>query len=340
MGVLVGVALGGLFGYRGQVLVVEGRGFANAVVAYDSFDSGVWFRDEALEPFTLTLRQFGAEFDPVTLQPRDFSAAVAVTEPGSAEREEIIKVNSPLRVGGARIYLVGNGYAPTVTVRDGAGEVAFAGPVPFLPQDGVYTSRGVIKVPDVSSGPQLGLVGFLLPTAVIEGEDARSVFPQPLNPLLVLTAYAGDLGLDDGVPQNVYELDTSAMGLVATQGVLDPNQPTDAEELTLLLEPGQTVELPDGLGSVTFDGLPRFVALDLRHDPMIGAVLVFAVLAIVGLGTSLFVPRRRMWVRLTPAPDGRTVVAAAALARGEDPGLRLDLDRLVDAVRQTTREIT
>lgn len=341
VGVLVGVALGGLFGYRGQVLVVEGRGFANAVVAYDSFDAGVWFRDEALEPFTLTLDQFGAEFDPVTLQPRDFAAAVSVTEPGGVERDGVIKVNNPLRVGGASAYLVGNGYAPTVTVRDGSGEVAFAGSVPFLPQDGVYTSRGVIKVPDVSAGgPQLGFVGFLLPTAVLDGQDARSVFPQPLNPVLVLTAYAGDLGLDDGVPQNVYELDTSAMGLVASEGVLDPSRPTDAESLTLLLEPGQRVELPDGLGSITFDALPRFVALDLRHDPMIGAVLVFALLAIAGLGTSLFVPRRRMWVRLTPGPDGRTVVAAAALARGEDPGLRLDLDRVVDAVRLTSRENT
>jgi cytochrome c biogenesis protein len=130
------------------------------------------------------------------------------------------------------------------------------------------------------------------------------------------------------------------MGLVASQGVLDPTGPTDAEQLTLLLEPGQTVDLPDGLGSITFDALPRFAALDLRHDPMIGAVLAFALLAIAGLGTSLFVPRRRIWVRLTPAPDGRTVVAAAALARGEDPGLRLDLDRVVDAVRLTSREKT
>lgn len=357
VGVLVGVALGHLFGYRGQVLVVEDRGFANSVVAYDSFSAGVWFADEALVPFTLTLEEFEAVFDPATLQPRDFAARVTLRESGpdgvdAAARDETIRVNHPLHVGGARVYLTGNGYAPSLTVRDGTGEVAFAGSVPFLPQDGVYTSRGVVKVPDVPAGtPQLGFVGFLLPTAVVGEDGARSVFPQPLDPLLVLTAYAGDLGLDDGVPQNVYELDTSTMGLVASDGMLLPvpdGAPGEGAEtggsaatagpepLTLLLAPGETVELPDGLGSVTFDGLPRFVALDLRHDPMVGAVLAFALAAIAGLGISLFVPRRRLWVRLTPDRGGRTVVAAAALARGEDPGLRADLDRLLEAARSTT----
>jgi cytochrome c biogenesis protein len=333
VGVLVGVALGELFGYRGQVVVVEDRGFANAVVAYDSFDAGLWFQDAALEPFTLRLEEFEAVFDPATLQPRDFTAGVTVEEPGSPPRPASIKVNHPLHVGGARVYLSGNGYAPALTVRDGAGEVAFTGPVPFLPQDGVYTSRGVVKVPDVSAGgPQLGLVGFLLPTGVVEEGGARSLFPQPLDPLLVLDAYAGDLGLDDGVPQNVYELDTSGMSVVSSTGVVDGDDP-DAEQLTILLRPGETVALPDGLGSVTFEGLSRFVALDLRHDPMVGSVLVFALLAVGGLGLSLFVPRRRLWLRLTPTPDGRTVVAAAALARGEDPGLRGDLERVLVDVR-------
>ncbi len=331
VGVLVAVGLGQLFGYRGQVLVVEERGFANAVVSYDSFDAGAWFRDEALEPFQLTLESVSAQFDPVTLAPRDFAAEVTVRE-GSGERAEVIRVNRPLRLGGAAVYLAGNGYAPLVTVRDGAGEIAFSGPVPFLPQDAAYTSRGVVKVPDVSAGqPQLGLVGFLLPTALFTEEGAGSVFPQPLDPVLVLTAYAGDLGLDDGVPQNVYELDTSRMGLVTTAGVLEPGSgaEVDGDELTILLRPGEQAELPGGLGGVEFDALPRFAALDLRHDPTLGAVLAFALLAIAGLVGSLFVPRRRIWLRLAPAPDGRTVVAAAALSRGADPGLRPDLDRVI-----------
>ncbi len=330
VGVLVAVALGQVFGFRGQVILVEGRGFANAVVAYDSFQAGPWFRDAALEPFSMTLDSFASEFDPVTLAARDFAAEVTVTEVDGSTRPDIIRVNHPLAAGGARVYLSGNGYAPAVTVRDGTGAVAFSGPVPFLPQDGAYTSRGVVKVPDVSPGqPQLGFVGFLLPTAVVEDDGARSIFPQPLAPVLVLTAFAGDLGLDDGIPQNVYELDTSEMDPVA----VDRGSDGGAESpLTLFLEPGQSADLPDGLGTVTFDGLPRFVALDLRHDPAVGAVLVFSLLATAGLAVSLFVPRRRLWLRLSDHGDGRTVASAAGLARGEDPGLQADVDRVLQAL--------
>ena len=55
--------------------------------------------------------QFGA--------PRDFSATVGIVdEPGAPVRTEELRVNEPLRVRGASIYLAGNGYAPRITVRD------------------------------------------------------------------------------------------------------------------------------------------------------------------------------------------------------------------------------
>jgi len=46
------------------------------------------------------------------------------------------------------------------------------------------------------------------------------------------------------------------------------------------------------------------------------------------LATSLFAPRRRLWLRLAP-DDGRTVVTAAGLARGDDVGLQPELDRVL-----------
>jgi cytochrome c biogenesis protein len=210
-----------------------------------------------------------------------------------------------------------------VVVHDAAGEVAFAGAVPFLPQDEVYTSRGVIKVPDVSTGEQLGIVGYLLPTAVVTPAGAASVFPQPDEPLLVLTVWHGDLGLDTGVPQNVYELDVDRM-----EQALEP----DGSPTTFVVRPGETVDLPGGLGTFTWEGLPRFVALDLRHDPALGWVLGFAVAALAGLVVSLFTPRRRVWLRVTDH-GGRAVVDLAALARGDDRGLAGELARVTDAVR-------
>jgi cytochrome c biogenesis protein len=322
VGLLVSVAVGQLFHYRGQALVVEGRGFANAVTDYDTFVAGTGFDPGSLVPFTLTLDRFDAEFDEQG-RARDFEASVTVREPGEDARPATIRLNHPLVVGGAKVYLQGNGFAPELTVHDAAGEVAFAGAVPFLPEDEVYTSRGVVKVPDVSTGDQVGLVGYLLPTAVVTEAGAASVHPDPAAPLLVLSVWRGNLGLDTGVPQNVYELDVARMEQVLGD---------DGLPVTLLVEPGQTVELPGGLGTLTWDGLSRFAALDLRHDPALGWVLASALAALAGLAVSLFTPRRRIWVRAVDH-DGRTVVSLAALARGDDLGLPGELARVTDAVR-------
>ena len=323
VGLLVSVATGQLLHYRGQAIVVQGDGFANAVVDYDTFEQGTAFRPSSLIPFTMQLDDFESSFDPVTLNPRDFTAHVTLDVPGEDPAKKTIKVNHPLDVGGAKVYLQGNGYAPDIEVHDAEGNLATDGPVPFIPQNQQYTSRGVIKVPDVSGDQdQIGVVGYLLPTAQqVDASTWQSIYPQPGNPLLVLTVWHGNLGLDTGVPQNVYELDESRM----TQSVDDNGAP-----ITLYVKQGETVDLPDGLGTLTFKGLPRYVALDLRHDPALGFVLVFAILAFVGLATSLFAPRRRIWLRAT-AQDGRTVVTAAGLARGDDVGLQPELDRILAA---------
>jgi cytochrome c biogenesis protein len=281
----------------------------------------------------MTLDAFESEFASDTVafaQARDFTAHVTVTEPDGAQRAETIKVNHPLEIQGAKVYLQGNGFAPEITVHDAAGEIAFSGRVPFLPEDPMYTSRGVIKVPDVSPGnEQIGLVGYFLPTAVVDPDGtARSVFPQPEDPLLVLEVYRGDLGLDEGIPQNVYRLDTAN---------LTPSVGESGERVRVLLRPGESAELPDGLGTVALgEELPRYVALDLRHDPSLAWVLTFSLLALTGLAVSLFTPRRRVWVRSWSEPDGEggtvTRVEAAGLARGDDAGLQGEVDRALAAV--------
>lgn len=315
VGVLCALAVGSAYTYRGQAVIIEGQTFTNAAVDYDSFESGRLFDPAWLEPFTLTLESFEPEFD-LTGRPVSFTAHVTYTDPGSSAREASIKVNHPLEIDGGKIYLQGNGYAPVLTVRDADGNVAFSGAVPFLPQDGNYTSTGVIKVPDVTSGPQIGLVATLYPTAAQATDGTvSSVNPQPVNPILLLTAYAGDLGLDAGVPQNVYQLDDTA---------LTPVLGDDGKPLVIDLAPGQTITLPDGMGTVTWDALPRFVALDLRADPSLPWVLGTSLAALMGISVSLFAPRRRLWMVLTPQAGGggqggdRTLVEAAALAPAHD----------------------
>nr|NLD40379.1 cytochrome c biogenesis protein ResB [Actinomycetales bacterium] len=173
VGILLSFAFGQLATYRGQAIVVEGESFANSVLDYDSFEAGSFVNEDALEPFRFTLDRMTSEFS-VAGRPQYFGAEVTVVEPGREPYQTTIIPNEPLRAGGTAVYLSGNGYAPRVEVRDSAGNLAFSGSVPFLPQDDFYTSTGVIKVPDVSGGQQIGFTGQLLPTAVDSGEDIYS----------------------------------------------------------------------------------------------------------------------------------------------------------------------
>ena len=105
--------------------------------------------------------------------------------------------------------------------------------------------------------------------------------------------YAGDLGLDEGVGVNAYSLDIDDLTQLAGG---------DADEPALELTEGETVDLPDGLGTIEFEGLRRFISVDIHHDPTPGWALLFAVLILGGLLVSLFVPRRRMWVKAVGRP--------------------------------------
>ena len=324
IGVLLGVGLGGGFAFSGQRVIVEGDSFVNALSSYDSFTPGPLFYEGELEPFTLQLEKFTVVYDLQNRanigQPIDFIADVELTD-GAGSRTEQIRVNYPLAVPGATVYLTGNGFAPVVTVFDGEGNVAYSGPVVFLPQDGNMTSLGVIKVPDALP-KQIGIISFFYPTAEkLESGAYASIYPDPIDPLLTMNVYTGDLGLDGGVPRNVYALDTSKMDLVAGR-----NGPAPALELRV----GETAELPGGIGSVRFDGLLRFASVDIAHNPGGVWVLLFSLLALVSVTISLMVPRRRVWFR--DLGDGK--IEVAALARGDDPGLSELLDRLVGEIKE------
>ena len=314
IGVLVSVAIGGLFGYSGQRILVEGETFVNTLVGYDQFSPGTNFQSAWLQPYSVRLDKFQATFDREspnkTGQPIDYTAEVTTKEnPEAAEQKETLKVNDPISLGGTSLYLTGNGYAPVVTVRDGDGNIAFQGPVTAKVQGANYYSSVVIKVPD-GKPDQLGFNGFFLPTAFETDQGISfSADPALANPQLNLDSYYGDLGLDKGTPQNVFELDVK--DLTQLNG-----RKLDAGGIVLAL--GQTASLPEGKGSITFDSVKKYVGVDIHHNPGQLYALIFGLLAVGGLVMSLYIGRRRVWVRTGTHQDGRTMVEYGLLARGED----------------------
>ncbi|MDF2443260.1 MAG: cytochrome c biosis protein [Subtercola sp.] len=326
VGILVTVGVGGGFGFSGQrVLVENGQTFVNTLSAFDSFNPGRFFTENSLTPYTMKLDQFSATYetkaDGAFGQPLDYNAEVTTQEQGGAEQQSDIKVNSPLRIGGTDVYLLGNGYAPTITVKDPTGKVVFTDSVPFLPQDASLTSVGVVKVPDGLT-EQLGMIGFFYPTQAVSTTGAYySTYPDDDYPVLTLNVYQGDLGLNGGTPTSVYSLDTDTLSQLTggSTGVK-----------SIELKPGDSQALPNGLGTVSFDKVSRFASLDIHHDPTQGYVLLFATLALLGLLVSLFIPRRRVWVKATERADGTVTLEYAGLARGEDPRLVPALAEIAD----------
>jgi len=319
--VLVGFAAGSLLGYKGGVIVVTGGKFANVVSQYDEFAPGTLFDAADLAPFSFGVTDFDVTFITEGREAgmaSDFSAGLDYVEtPGAAEQHTRISVNHPLSVDGANVYLIGHGYAPNITVRDGAGEVAFSGPVVFLPEDQTFRSLGVVKVPEASP-QQLGFRGEFYPTYGFTMETGPfSAFPDAKNPALSLTVFSGDLGLDDGIPQSVYALDTDKMSPVTKDG----------KDFRVDLTLGTSVKLPDGLGTITFDGLSRFVKLQVSHNPAERVALGGVVLALIGLLGSLFIRPRRIWVSVR-RDEGRTVVEVAGLDRSSGGDLSGEVDDL------------
>lgn len=305
LALLAAVAIGSLWGWRASVIVTEGRAFSNTLTQYDSFTAGRLVERNDLAPFTVELVDFQAEFQRGGEQngaPRDYRATVNYrSAPGEPMTEATISVNSPLTVSGAKVFLTGHGYAPVVRVTDSAGQVAFDGPVVFLPQDGNLTSTGVIKVPDAQ--PQLGIQGIFLPTATVDPERGPiSVFPIADDPALFLSAWKGDLGLDTGAPQSVFRLDVANMEQIGLQS----------------MRPGETWTLPDGSGTVEFLEVSEFANFAIARDPGKEWALAASIAAMAGLMLSLFIPRRRMWVRADDLDGGGTHLAVAGLARTEN----------------------
>jgi cytochrome c biogenesis protein len=325
--VLGGFALGSLFGFKGGVILVQGAPFSNNLTQYDDFVPGSLFDPDGMDPFTFTVKDFDVEWlrsGPRAGMARGFDAKLDYRETkGGPEKAYDLRVNHPLKIGGTELFLIGHGYAPVVTIRDGEGNVAASGPVVFLPMGPDLFSFGVIKAPDAKPG-QVGLEGYFYPTFAKVGDDPVNLGGDDVNPLLSLNVYTGDLNLDSGAAQSVYTLDKSkATALPGKNG----------QPLRIDLAPGDTVQLPNGLGSVTFEKVVSWQRIQISQTPGKSIALLGVVLALLGLMGSLFIRSRRVWVRVTEG-DAGTLVEVAALDRSGGADTDAVLSQLVAALQE------
>lgn len=326
--VLVGFAMGSMLGYKGGAILLVGSeyGFSNNLTQYDDFDPGSLFRADDMEPFSFEIEDFDVEWlteGRASGQARGFESQLRYREsPDAEEKTYDLKVNHPLTIGDTDVFLIGHGYAPVITIRDASGEKVKSGPTPFLPLDQTFRSVGVVKAPSAEP-TQIGLEGEFYPTVAFSKETGSyySLFGQDADPMVSMLVYTGDLNADQS--QSVYSLDKSETNMLRNE---------DGTPYRIDLRPGETVELPEGLGTVSFDGLQRWNKIQISQTPGKWIALVGVVLALIGLLGSLFIRPRRVWVRARREGDG-TLVEVAALDRSGGGDTAVVVDELVTALR-------
>ncbi len=334
--VLLGVGLGGWYGWHGNRLVVAGEEtrFCNALDQYDEYGLGQRVGADDLPDFCFMLTDFEADFTERGL-PTRFLAHAEVRENDEPFRPVEFTVNAPLRLDGASVYLLGHGYAPILRYTDRFDHSQTI-TVPFFTMEPLGSAEGLAAFPDANVDPdgardsslQVAFEGIYLPTAptdletmnemVEAGIAPSSRHPQEQDPVVALAPYRGDLGIDAGTPQSVWMLNRDQIDTGALRQVDDPR----------FLGVGDSVTLDDGT-TLEFLGTEQWITLSVRHDPGEPVVLAGAIVLMAGLVTSLSGRRRRVWFRLAGAGRGSRV-EAGGLPRSDYPGFADEFIGLVN----------
>ncbi|WP_433563455.1 cytochrome c biogenesis protein ResB [Nocardia sp. CA-151230] len=335
VGLLAAIAVGKLFGYEGNVVVLanDGPGFCTTSPAvFDSFRAGNVNDGTGLTPMCVRVKDFRADYlqnGQASMFTSNIQYQTGKDLNSDTWRDTTIQVNHPLRVAGDRVYLQGHGFAPKFTVTFPNGQTRTEA-IQWKPDDATtFLSSGVLRIdPPGGMYPneeerrkhQVAIQGLFAPTALMHGQLLTSMYPAMKDPAVAIDIYQGDTGLDTGRAQSLFALDPEMI----KQGRL-------VKEQRVNLKPGESAALSDGT-KVTFDGAEEFVNLQVSHDPAQQWVLVSALTMMAGLLVSLLVKRRRIWLRVYPGTetDGvrRTVVEMGGLARTDQAGWGGEFDRL------------
>jgi cytochrome c biogenesis protein len=302
---LVAVVWGKATGFQGIVTVTEGQRVAEARAAYDTLQEGLLF-DGHHSGYQVQLNSFKATYQ-ANGQPNDYVSNVTVFDQGAPVLTKDIRVNDFLGYKDVDFYQQDFGWAPRIVVRNPAGQVVYDGSIDFFgAQKNVQT--GVLKVPDFNytipgaqQPVQVGARMAVFPDArtITKVNADGSITPgqtnfgpggeQARNPVLQVQLWVGDLGLDRGRPQNVNELDTSAMSpyvIDAAQNNLPfPIVMGQSQQLVL---PGADTAHPATF-TITFAGLKQYSLFMVKKDNGVPLVYATFLLIMTGLMVKLYI---------------------------------------------------
>lgn len=306
------VALGHLWGFTGQVDLVEGETFTDARLAYDRWSAGPAFGIEDHRGTATTLAAFRTSTHP-NGTPKEFVATVEV----EGTRADV-EVNHPLVRDGTRLHLARYGLAPRLIVRDAAtAEVLHDAPVK-LATAGPLAWRGMttVGVPD-AAGNQLALDLVLLPDAAV-GADGRPVAlgtGAVGSPVLLVDAVLGpDVVRDDGPARSVDR----------TAGTLGASA---------VVQPGAAVPAGDGRITVEFSDPVFWAGFQVTRTPGLRLLLASALVMLIGLTVSLRAYPRRVWVEARATGSGSELLVAG-VARDREDHFTGELSRLLGDLRR------
>ena len=277
VGMLVTVGIGGGFGYTGQRVIVQGDPFTNVLSGYDSYQPGPLLQRGSARAVLAAPRRVRRASTSSTRPPAcgtrlDLRGATsACASPAATGPRRRSRSTRRSQSAAPRSTCSATATRPVITVRDADGVAVFSRRRPVPPArrepEEPWRRQGAGRAQPSSSG----CMGFFYPDPLALDDGTYASLLAVLGhgeSLLTLFVYAGDLGLDTGVGVNAY----SARHRRARRSSPDGDADLPALELTQ----GETVDLPDGLGTIEFDGPPRFISVDIHHDPTPGWVLLFA----------------------------------------------------------------
>lgn len=216
---------------------------------------------------------------------------------------------------------------PSIVLKDLDGNVLLSGPLPQLATS-TGTSPGseddvalsIVSGLPSSDAPQAALREYLVAWRILDGElrvavSADGLAERQLRPGDEIALPTGTLFYSGPARIPAIRVDDMPGATLGTTVQMFDEGPgrsvlviNGVDNSNVVLRPGEEYASREGY-RYTFLGRVDASGLDVRRDPGDTFIWIAVGMGLVGLGITFYVPRRRLWVKVTPA---RTYIAGVA----------------------------